>query len=241
MRSGGGGPRSRSPCRCRAARKPPRAARARRRRARAARPRASPSNISSESAATRPTCSGSLLKRWARFSTDSRRTSSNSSRSPSSRSKKTPSRRPASVTSMRVEAAAVERGGEHERAAQDHVAAVWLDAAQLTALRGRASGEQLDQLLERVTVERKALHVGERQLGAPHRGYGEVADRPADPDQAAALPPPAERPQLRLHALAQRLQCLGRRLLPGQELLADPHRAERQRVGLAPAADLRAA
>ena len=200
---------------------------------------ASPSNIERDSAHTCWSCSLSCSKRCARFSTDSARTSSNSSPSPSSRSKKMPSRSPASVTSIASNPPSSSRRGQHERAAQDHVGAVVLDALHLRPLRRRPRGQLLDQLLERLAGELEPLHVDVRDVEPLHRRGGEVADRPADADQPAAAAPPAELLELAGHVRAQRLHLLRARLLPRQEALAHAHRAERQglRIREPPALD----
>ena len=86
------------------------------------------------------------------FSTAAARTSSNSgsSRSSRKRSKKTPSRSPIVADLDGVEARGLHDRLEHDRAAQDHVAAVGLDAGDAAALRGRHLGQSLDQIAERV-------------------------------------------------------------------------------------------
>ena len=75
-----------------------------------------------------------------------------------------------------VEAAALHRRVEDDRAPQDHVAAVGLDALDRAALRDRRRGQQLDQLVERLAREAEALHVDVRQVerasGPRSRGCG---------------------------------------------------------------------
>ena len=127
----------------------------------------------------------------------------------------------------RVEPALVEGGREHERAAEDHVGPVVLDALHLGALRGGPGGQLLDHLIERLARELEALHVYVREREALHRGSREVADRAADADDATASAPPAELLQLAGHVGSQRLHLLRTRLLVRQEALAHPHRAER--------------
>ena len=104
--------------------------------------------------------SGSALKRCARFSTDSRRTSSNSSPLAQQALEEDALAQAGLGHLDPLEAAAVEGGGQHERAAEDHVAAVGLDAGHVAALGRRPVGEPLDQLLERVA--RRARSPGRR-------------------------------------------------------------------------------
>ena len=89
------------------------------------------------------------------------------------------------------EAAVLHRRGHHHRAAQDHVAAVGLDAADRAALGRRAGGQLLDQLLEGVAREHEALHVQVGQLEALLDGGGQVADGAAEAAPAAAPRRPA--------------------------------------------------
>ena len=82
-------------------------------------------------------------------------------------------------------------------------------------------------------VELESLHVSERQLVAAHRGGGEVADRAADADQAAAALPPAEPLELGLDTcLRSAFMALAGAFSPGRNALADADRAERQRLGV---------
>ena len=113
----------------------------------------------------------------------------------------------------RVEPALVERGGEHEGAAEDHVGAVVLDALHLRSLRRRPLGQLLDQLLERLARELEPLHVDVRDVEPLHRRGGEVADRSADAHEPPAAAPPAELFELAGNVGAQRLHLLHARLL----------------------------
>ena len=184
------------------------------------------------------TCSSSVRKRWARFSTDSRRTSSSSggSRSSSRRSKKTPSRRPASVTSSSSKppcSIAAASTSAPPRITSPRSGLMPRTEPRLDA--GRV-GQLLDQLLERVAGEHEALHVDVGQLQPLLRRGGEVADRAADArpgGRRRRRPTTRTRRQRAGHVLAQRLDLLGARLLARQERLADPHRAEPHRLGLA--------
>ncbi len=135
-----------------------------------------------------------------------------------------------------VEAAVLHRGGHHQRATEDHVAAVGLDSAHRPALGRGPVRQQLDQLLQRVAAEHEALHVEVGQLHPLlHRGR-EVADRAADARQPAPVGcPPLELLQRAGHVLAQRLYLLGRGLLIGQERLAHPDGAQPHRLRLAQA------
>ena len=186
-----------------------------RRRGRAAPPRRARRTSAGRGGPRASTCSSSVRKRWARFSTDSRRTSSSSggSRSSSSRSKKTPSRSPASVTSSSSKPPCSIAAADHQRAAEDHVAAVGLDPPHRAALGHRPRGQVLDQLLQGVAVQHEALDVQVGHVEALlHRG-GQVADRASDAAQPQIVLglPPLELPELAGHVLSHRLDLLGAR------------------------------
>jgi hypothetical protein len=114
-----------------------------------------------------------------------------------------------------VESARVEGGGQDQGAAQDHVAAVGLDAREVAALGGGPGRERVDQLLERVARQLEALDVERGHVDALHGGRGEVPDRAAHADEVRAVRPPAERGELARHPPAQRLDRLRGGLLAG--------------------------
>ena len=137
----------------------------------------------------------------------------------------------------RVEAALLDRGAEHERAAEDHVGAVVLDALHLRRASrrgGRRARSISSSSASRVSWKPCTSMSG--RSSALHRRGRQVADRPADADEAAAALPPAEPLELAGHVVAQRLHLL--RGSPSRRAgsLAHPHRAERQRLGLQRAA-----
>ena len=125
----------------------------------------------------------------------------------------------------------VHQRGEHDGAAEDHVAAVGLDARHLPALLGRQLRELLDQFFERVSREQVALGVRLRQAGAALGGGGEVADSAADSSGARRSLIGRAQPifslELGLHVLAERLHLLrARAAVVGEKGLAHPHGAE---------------
>ena len=104
----------------------------------------------------------------------------------------------------RVEPADLHHGLDHERAGEDQVAALGLDAGHPAALGGGQLGELLDQLVERLACQREALDAVGRQPGRELRGGGEVAHRAADAGQPATLARRAVEPRRRLELVGAR-------------------------------------
>jgi uncharacterized protein (DUF1501 family) len=73
----------------------------------------------------------------------------------------------------RVEAALLHEGREDGRAAEDHVAAVGLDAGDGSALGRRPTGELVDQLLQDLALEHETLRSGVRVAEVALGGHGE--------------------------------------------------------------------
>ena len=137
----------------------------------------------------------------------------------------------------RAEGADLHHRLDHQRAGEDQVAALGLDARHLAALLRRHVREAVDEVVERVALEHEALDAERRLLGGDLGRRGEVAHRAADAGEARAvaarLRQPARRAELLLHVRAQRLELLALDVVAGQEALGHAHGAERPRAGVA--------
>ena len=122
-----------------------------------------------------------------------------------------------------------------DRAAEDDVAARGLDAGELGALGRRARGQLVDEAIELVARDDVALDAGLGHLEVALRRGGEVADGPADANQAGAA---TTQPRGALELgrdVADELADLLRlgRAVAGKEALAHAHGAQAPGVELA--------
>ncbi len=135
----------------------------------------------------------------------------------------------------RLEAPGVQCPPHDHRAGQDQVGARRLDPGHAAALRGRQRRQPPHQLLQGLQRDDHPLHAVGRHPRGALRGGGEVAHRPADPDQpSAGRGQPGRGAQFAGDVLAQLLQLPAlRRGGARQEALGHPHRPEPPRARLA--------
>ena len=127
------------------------------------------------------------------------------------------------------EAAGLHHRLHDQRAGQDQVAALGLDARHLGALGRREVGEPVHQLVQRVPAQREALHAERRQLGRQLGRRRQVSHGAADARELAAVLQPRDVAERVRHVRPQRLEVLGLDLLLGQEALGHAHGADRPR------------
>ncbi len=127
-----------------------------------------------------------------------------------------------------LEAAGLHRPPHDNRAGQDQIGPGRLDAGHRRPLGRRQGREALDQLIQGIACDLHPLNAVGRQPGRALCRCGEVADRPADPDQAKPVLAPVRQPvgsrELRRDVLAEFLELLALGGPVGrQEPLAHPH------------------